>query len=144
MADEFVFVYGTLRRLTLEGQQNNHPMHRTLKTNADYVCLGHCQGKLYNIGHYPGLTPDPSGQHRVQGEIYRVHNPQKLWPILDAYENFKPADPENSDYIREKITVITDQYREVISWVYFYNLGVEGLQLILSGDYCQRTGTILI
>lgn len=144
MTEEFVFVYGTLRKSTTQGAHNKHPMHRALRAHADYVCDGHCPGKLYNIGHYPGLRPDPSGQHRAQGEIYRIHNPQKLWPILDEYENFKPADPEHSDYLREKTTVTTDHHGDIVSWVYHYNLSVDGLTQIQSGDYCAQPAPTFI
>lgn len=144
MPDEFVFVYGTLRKTTAEGKHNKHPMHRALRTHAEYLCEGHCPGKLYDIGRYPGLIPDPTGQHRVQGEIYRVHNRLKLWRILDAYENFNPADVQSSDYIREKTTVMTGHHGELISWVYHYNLAVKGLRQILSGDYCAPSATTFI
>lgn len=136
--EEYLFVYGTLRKSSRQGGQNHHPMHRALCASADYLCDGHCPGKLYNIGHYPGLIPDPSGKALVQGEIYRVHNPQRLWRVLDAYENFNPADPANSDYIRAKTTVTTAGHGDIVSWVYHYNLSVKGLQHIVSGDYCQQ------
>jgi len=138
VTDEFVFVYGTLRKWSRSGKPNRHPMHQALTKSADYLCDGHCPGRLYLIRHYPGLTSDPSGKQRVQGEIYRVRHPQKLWPILDTFENFNPAEPEKSDYLRMKTTVITPEYGEVSCWVYVYNHGVQGLRLIPSGDYCAR------
>ena len=48
---EYLFVYGTLRR------GGGAPLSKLLGQQADLVGLGTFQGKLYDLGYYPGVVP---------------------------------------------------------------------------------------
>jgi pyruvate carboxylase len=48
--EDYLFVYGTLR------SQMNDPLHRLLETHAVLVGTGTFQGKLYDLGRYPGVV----------------------------------------------------------------------------------------
>ncbi len=69
MKDEFLFVYGTLRR-DVVGE-----MYRLLARYSDFVGEATYQGKLYKVTHYPGVVPSNDPADLVQGEVYRIRNP---------------------------------------------------------------------
>ena len=75
--DTYLFVYGTLR------SQMNDPLHRLLETQAVFVGTGFFQGKLYDIGRYPGAIRSRSNTDRVIGEIYQPSEPRRALEILD-------------------------------------------------------------
>ena len=78
--EAYLFVYGTLR------SQMNDLLHRLLETQAILVGTGTFQGKLYDLGRYPGAVPSRGSTDRVIGEIYRFNEPQRAFEILDEYE----------------------------------------------------------
>src|SRR5262245_66411494 len=78
--DTYLFVYGTLR------SQMNDPLHRLLETHAVFVSTGFFQGKLYDIGRYPGAIRSRSNTDRVIGEIYQLREPRRALAIFDEYE----------------------------------------------------------
>ena len=59
--DTYLFVYGTLR------SQMNDSLHRLLETYAIFVGTGSFQGKLYDIGRYPGAVRSGRNTDRVMG-----------------------------------------------------------------------------
>jgi gamma-glutamylcyclotransferase (GGCT)/AIG2-like uncharacterized protein YtfP len=50
------------------------------------VGTGSFQGKLYDIGRYPGVVRSGRNTDRVMGEIYRLSEPRRALEILDEYE----------------------------------------------------------
>ena len=72
------------------------------------------RGRLFNLGGYPGLVP---GAGTVHGQLFRIQDPACL-KRLDAYENYDPADPRGSEYLRRPLKLIEP---EVMAWVYVYN-----------------------
>lgn len=85
----FLFVYGTLRRLT------DRPMHRVLVDQARFIGVGRFRGKLYNLGRFPGAIPSALKSDRVVGAIYRIKDPRKTFQLLDEYEG------NNGQFIRK-------------------------------------------
>src|ERR1044071_5082105 len=92
---EYLFVYGTLRR------GGGAPLSKLLSERADLVGLGTFQGKLYDLGQYPGVIPSSNPADAVIGEIYVLHPDHSLLPILDAYEDYQPDQPKQSLYLRQ-------------------------------------------
>lgn len=77
------------------------------------------RARLYNLGQYPGIVLDPAAAP-ILGELFTVPDDQTL-AALDAYEDFRPHDPANSLFLREKAVVTLDDGSDQSCWVYVYN-----------------------
>lgn len=85
-------------------------------------------GQLYDLGDYPGLLP---GKGQVNGEVYRVLNPQ-VWSILDPYEDYFPENETDSLYVRRQVELIDGTG---LVWTYIYNRSVSDSHRIDDGDW---------
>jgi gamma-glutamylcyclotransferase (GGCT)/AIG2-like uncharacterized protein YtfP len=121
--DAYLFVYGTLR------SQMNDPLHRLLEMHAVLVGTGTFQGKLYDLGRYPGAVRSRTNTDRVIGEIYRFSDPRRAFEILDEYEGHR--------FKRKRVTIIQADGKSITSWIYLYARSVRRRALIRSGDYVQ-------
>ena len=124
-ATDLLFVYGTLRR--------GFPMHRLLRPHAVLLGEGRVQGRLYEVGGYPGLVLEGDGL--VKGELYRLRRPNSALRVLDRYEGCSPSDPQPHEYRRILAEIHRVRGGRVWAWLYEYRLPVAGLELIPSGDY---------
>ena len=106
---------------------------------AELVGRGSINAKLYDLGDYPGATPD-DGNHRqyVTGELYRLSDPELATRILDQYEEFLPSQPDESLFVRALVVVTLESGRKENAWAYFYNRAVDEARLIPSGDYRDK------
>jgi gamma-glutamylcyclotransferase (GGCT)/AIG2-like uncharacterized protein YtfP len=124
----FLFVYGTLMKGLGEGW--------LAKLGAELVGQGSIGGRLYDLGDYPGATPDGNeSRHRVKGELYRLADPELAMRVLDQYEEFLPSRPEQSLFVRTLVLVTLANGRKEDAWAYFYNGTIDETKLIPSGDY---------
>ncbi|HEY8037512.1 MAG TPA: gamma-glutamylcyclotransferase family protein [Methylobacter sp.] len=130
--NEYIFVYGTLRRNT------NSEMYHLLAKYAEFVDDATYRGKLYQINYYPGAVPSDDPHDAVQGEVYLLHQADVALPLLDQYEEFGPEFPEPNEYIRKKQSVLLKNGRSVMAWVYVYNHSTSGLELIKSANFIQQ------
>jgi gamma-glutamylcyclotransferase (GGCT)/AIG2-like uncharacterized protein YtfP len=121
--DAYLFVYGTLR------SQMNDPLHRLLETYAIFVGTGSFQGKLYDIGRYPGAVLSRRNTDCVIGEIYRLSEPWRALEILDEYEGHR--------FKRKRVTIFQEDGKSIDCWIYLYARSVTRRALIRSGDYVQ-------
>lgn len=126
---EHLFVYGTLRSYG-EGSTS-----RYLKNNTEPVGKATFQGRLYDVGGYPGAVPSHDPSERVLGEVFLVRDPENIFRQLDEYEEYRPADPGKGEYRREKREVVLHSGETVNAWLYVYNFPTDGFRLIASGDY---------
>jgi gamma-glutamylcyclotransferase (GGCT)/AIG2-like uncharacterized protein YtfP len=78
MRTNILFVYGTLR----SGFDNRYA--KLLHANSEFLGPATVMGSLFQIGDYLGYRPEPRGE--VPGELYRLNDPDELFPILDDYE----------------------------------------------------------
>lgn len=117
-----LFVYGTLL--------HDHPTHRLLGPGAERVGVASVQGRLYDLGAYPGLKPGGGPRDRVIGEVYRLHDTRRLLARLDRYEGCRAG-----DYRRVLRTVRLKDDGHVRAWVYLYRGSVTGRARIPSGAY---------
>lgn len=129
MTDEFIFVYGTLRRATAS------KMHDVLARYAEYLAQGYMQGKLYEVSNYPGAVESDSSDERVVGEVYRILDRELLFTQLDEYEECSPKFPPPHEYVRKKLPIYLTGKQNILAWVYLFNHEVAHLQQIRSGDY---------
>lgn len=129
MAQEYLFVYGTLRR-----HRRNHN-HEILAKLAEFKGEGTYQGKLYAIDYYPGVVPSSAPEDLVRGEVYRLKDPKAVFKLLDYYEGFGPEFYSPTEYVRtlEKVTLATGE--TLSAWIYLYNWSTENLSPIPGGDF---------
>ena len=107
----------------------NDPLHRLLETHAILVGTGTFQGKLYDLGRYPGAIPSRGKTDCVIGEIYRFSEPQRALEILDEYEGHR--------FKRKRVTIIQADGKSITSWIYLYVRSVTRRARVHAGDYVQ-------
>lgn len=129
MKEEYLFVYGTLRRDT----GNN--MYHLLARYATFVGEATYQGLLFKIDYYPGVVPSDDPTHHVRGEVYRLLDSGLVLSQLDRYEECGPGFPEPTEYVRKKQEVSLCNGEKLVAWVYIYNRSTEKFPLIPSGDF---------
>jgi len=117
-----VFVYGTLR----DGESRAHVLDG-VRT------LAHAQGKLLNIGAYPGLV---AGEGEVVGEVIGVQSLAEL----DGIEGFHGWSASTNLYNRGLIEAVYEDGGTLgheLCWTYFWNGSLQ-IPRIESGDWCAR------
>lgn len=125
---EYLFVYGTLMH------DINSAMSRFLTMNSSFLGEATMAGYLYDIGQYPGAVFDPQSSSCVGGHIFHLHDANKVFEVLDAYEGIDWAHPDQNEYRRELVP-IDFQGDQPDCWVYLYNGAIEGLYKISHGNY---------
>jgi len=123
-----LFVYGSL----MSGVST--PIATYLKTNSTFLGEGQIEGKLYDLGKYPGIVPEVGCGHWVKGHLLELSDTEIMLPILDKYEGTTEEFEQPTEYLRVETSVlINDQL--LTCWVYQYNYPTTNLSLINSGDY---------
>ncbi len=131
MATEYIFVYGSLRK------DIPSPARAVLDDHAEYIGEALFRGKLYEIDWYPGVIPSDNENDVVHGEVYKMVDRFEVLSKLDRYEGCSPMDPKPHAFIRKQVPVILER-DEITAWIYLYDLPVDGLTQIPSGDYLKR------
>lgn len=124
-----LFVYGSLR----SGFRN--PAYHYLTQHFTLVGEAVVKGKFFDKGEYPVAVP-VSEEHFIQGELYRLNNPDEFsWVFgqLDDYEGVDPEEGEQPWYRRASVTVFRDGQQSE-AWIYWYNGDVSQLPEIEIGD----------
>lgn len=124
---DHLFVYGTLR----EGVK--HPMHAVLANHADLIGEAVFQGRLYDLGAFPGVVPSDRPEDLVHGEVYHLRHPDRALRALDRYEGV--METGGTRFRRERADVTLKTGDVACAWIYVYNWPVRGCGLISSGDY---------
>src|SRR3954463_2314207 len=104
------FVYGTLTR-----GHANYPLMAPAARAAESATA---RGLLFDHGPFPALV---EGEGRVRGELVTL-DPAGLavaLPIVDRLEDFRPADPAGSMYLRRVVEVETAGGGRVPAYAYF-------------------------
>ncbi|MGB0326695.1 MAG: gamma-glutamylcyclotransferase family protein [Akkermansiaceae bacterium] len=117
---ELLFVYGALRK----GASNDWRMKEAVWMGAASVF-----GTLVKVDWYPGLVL--GGNHSVTGEVYAVG--PELLKELDDFEGIG-AEEHNGEYQRINAEVtLGGELTEV--WIYEWLKGIEGYEVVESGDW---------
>jgi gamma-glutamylcyclotransferase (GGCT)/AIG2-like uncharacterized protein YtfP len=124
----YLFVYGSLL------SSIEHPMHILLTKDATSMGKGYFQGKLYDLGEYPGAVASSNQNDRVTGELYLLHN-KNILSTLDMYEGYDEMNVESSLFKRETVTVISENGTPQRAFIYLYNASVSDKSVICPGDY---------
>ena len=119
-----LFVYGTLRKDI--GNSRFHVLAREAR-EVTFVGHGRIQGRLFDLGAYPGLVLSDDSGTRVRGEVYALSNPRETLSRLDDYEG--------SEFERVERSVVLDSGASDKAWVYAYAGPTAGKREIPSGDY---------
>ena len=125
------FFYGTL----LDGSDN--PVAQAIHTLLEPVGPATVRGALFAIpdalGWFPALI---AGDGLVHGKIYAAREgfgPAEL-ARMDGYEDFDPANPAASLYIRQELPLTGGRTAQVYVW----NRSLpDGAERIASGDFRQ-------
>lgn len=83
------------------------------------------QARFYDLGAYPGVVLSDSPADIVPGELFILPEDPAILTRLDDYEDFRPSDPTNSLFLRQKVLATLqsgpDAGTEIACWVYTYN-----------------------
>ncbi len=96
---------------------------------------GRIQGRLYDLGEFPGAVTSSSVRKRIEGELYELPHPETQLKELDRIEEFDSQRPENSLFVRRLSTVRLANGRRMRAWVYFLPRRPANARLIAQGDY---------
>ena len=128
---QHLFVYGTL--LPSEAPKEIAPILQRLRRLGS----AHVRGKLYDFGEYPGAVLDPSSRTIVHGELVALPSDERILKALDRYEEFDPADPKRSLFVRKKAKVRMANGSSREGWIYVYNKHPGDAKLVRGGDYLR-------
>jgi gamma-glutamylcyclotransferase (GGCT)/AIG2-like uncharacterized protein YtfP len=109
-----LFVYGTLK------SEFHNRYARLLRSDAELVGPATVPGSIYRIRRYPGYRPEPNGI--VQGELYRLNDPESTLKALDEYEG--------SEFERVIVPVMMNA-----AWIYQYRQQPRSDLRIVSGNF---------
>ncbi|ACL72410.1 gamma-glutamylcyclotransferase family protein [Thioalkalivibrio sulfidiphilus] len=114
---EYLFVYGTLM-----GETPDAGVNRVLRQYCEDAGEGWVPGRLYRLGWYPGLVLEAGSRaRRVPGRLLKLKAPARCWPVLDAYEGYRPEAPAHGEYRRCRVRVErVSGGRSLLAWVYVY------------------------
>jgi pyruvate carboxylase len=129
--DEYLFVYGTLRR------DCGNDLHRLIARNSDYVGMATFQGQMYQLEEYPGIIASENSNDQVVGELYLLSNTIKLLNVLDEYEEFDAQNIDKSLFVRTKVHVQV-KGEDIETYAYLYNRPVDPKNRIVSGDFLKK------
>ncbi len=124
----YLFVYGTLRADPPE----DHPF---LNKYGSFYGRGEFQGRLYDIGGFPGAVASKARDEQVVGDLYAVEAPEVLFPYLDKYEGCGGL---AGMFERCLAPITTTHGVEVESWIYLFTRRTRGHPVIMSGDYMKH------
>ena len=126
---DLLFAYGFLKRA-----YHGDPETKTPPMEVEYLGEGTYTGMIYLIDPYPGVKFDPSQRYLVNGEIFRLKEPEKMLRVLDQYERSLPLCTINPEYERV-LRLISTQKGKLKCWVYEYLGTPDENTQILSGRF---------
>ncbi|HEY6901820.1 MAG TPA: gamma-glutamylcyclotransferase family protein [Puia sp.] len=125
---DYLFVYGTLRR------NYDLKLKDRVKDQLQYVGQAKVGAAMYDLGRYPGAIRSRKGQE-VVGDVFELNDAGKVLRILDKYEGIPEGGAPDSEFIRRKSKVRLRSGKEVMAWVYWYNLDPGNKVKIKHKDY---------
>ena len=129
---EYLFVYGTLKK------DIGNDMYYLLAKHAKFISDATWKGKLYIVEDYPCAIPSDDPSDIVYGELYLLNNPDNILPNLDEYEECSDKFPKPTLFKRIKGDVRLNNDDTVNAWIYIYNMPVDNLVQIKSGNFTKK------
>jgi gamma-glutamylcyclotransferase (GGCT)/AIG2-like uncharacterized protein YtfP len=132
MTSDFLFVYGTLMGSARSdyGRDERERLHRISRSFGAATL----QGRLYDLGAYPGLAASRDPGDLVHGEVLRLTAPAEVFAWLDAYEGIVAGDARN-EYERVLAPARLEGGTLVSVWVYRYVRDVSHLRWLRDGRW---------
>ena len=128
-----LFVYGTLL------QPLTTRIGRYLQAHSELLGEAYAPGRLYDLGHYPGLWYDDGSTKRIFGQVFKLTSPEIVLKVLDQYEGIDPFHPSENEYRREEV-LATLNGQPVCCWCYILNHPPNGLPEIFCENYLDYMG----
>ena len=129
---EFLFLYGTLKP-----NQADDEVADVIK-GLRRIGSATVPGRLYDFGEYPGAILDRNSSKRIHGEVFELPlEEDATLKALDEYEEFDVTNPDQSLFVRQRISAKLLDGRRVNCWIYVYNRDPGNARQITSGDYSQ-------
>ena len=126
-----LFVYGTL--MSSADGDLGAPQRARLARESRLLGPAELQGRLYDLGRYPGAVESADATSVVHGEAVTLLDPAATWRWLDDYEGIAPGDPD-PEYARRLCPVrLSDS--AATAWVYLYRWPTHRGRLIASGRW---------
>lgn len=111
-------------------------MHRHLASlKPRYLGRGTVRAKLYDLGEYPGAVKSSLPGDKITGELYELTEPASQLRQLDALEEFDPASPAKSLFVRRSVKVDLNDGAQSKAWMYFLNKKPARARVVRRGDY---------
>jgi gamma-glutamylcyclotransferase (GGCT)/AIG2-like uncharacterized protein YtfP len=129
MITEYLFLYGTL---LADGAPDE--VVGALKT-LRRIGPAYVFGKSYDLGEYPGAILAPSSKTLIRGEIFELPATPAILKALDDYEEFDPANKEDSLFIRTKVRARLIDGDQIDCWMYVYNDDPGTAPILADGVY---------
>jgi gamma-glutamylcyclotransferase (GGCT)/AIG2-like uncharacterized protein YtfP len=101
------------------------------RLGARYVGKGSVQGRLFDLGEFPGAVKMRGSSGRVEGELYHLPSAVRALKSLDQYEG--------SCYTRELAEVELQGGQHARAWVSWLKQAPPPKHQIKGGDYANRT-----
>ena len=127
-----LFVYGTLMSTVQVPMGQN--MRTRLRQEARLLGPARTQGRLYDLGSYPGIVVSDNPADHVHGEVFELHEPSDTLPWLDAYEGIGSSKTSDDLYIRAARTVWLDS-QTAEAWIYLFNGSIENARQLSGGRW---------
>lgn len=124
---EFLFVYGTLRPGCAPDEIANQAARLRLVGEASI------QGNLYDLGHFPGALLSNDSVCRIPGLLFELPEDEHVLQALDEYEEFIPARPRESQFVRVRCEAQLKTGEAVTCWIYVYTRSIAAMQRIVDG-----------
>lgn len=102
---------------------------------------GSVRGVLYDLGDYPGAVLNPASKSSVHGTGFQLPDTSTVLDALDRYEDYDPASPGTSQFVRKLCSVTLYDGAVVACWIYEFNGNTKGTPIIASGHYRKRNGS---
>lgn len=129
--NQHLFLYGTL----LPGEAPKEIA--SIVERFRRLGSAHVRGRLYDFGEFPGAVLDPLSRTIIHGELVVLPSDGRLLQELDRYEEFDPADPKRSLFVRKKARIQMANGSSRESWIYVYNKSPRRAKLVRGGDYSR-------
>jgi gamma-glutamylcyclotransferase (GGCT)/AIG2-like uncharacterized protein YtfP len=129
---EYLFTYGTLQPGHAPAAVSS-AVDRLRPVGQGSVC-----GTLYDFGYYPGAVLDPSSERRIFGTIFELPDDPEVLRQLDEYEEYYPASPERSQFVRRMHPAVLTTGQRLDCWIYVYNRATGSASIVESGRWDYR------
>lgn len=127
--NQHLFVYGTLM------PHAGHPMGARLARESRLLGGAAMRGRLFDLGRYPALVEDGSGEGLVHGEVYALNSPSASLRWIDRYEGIIPGRESGSDYERVQRRASLETGGTILAWVYVYRAPLTSARPIENGRW---------